>query len=93
MGGYGECYVFAAQQWDNALAPLPLEGFHVRTPWVVETLRQTRQVVIEYGHTGFASSENLPKVMVQYGNTLRLADPNWYQNGEYAFALYSNEPQ
>ena len=33
----------------------------------------------------------LPEELWQYGNLLKLKDPQFYQNSKYSFALYLNE--
>ena len=91
MGGYWEAYVLVALQSDHAMTPVPLEGRHLRTPWTPEAIQHTTQIVIEYRRSKFAKAESLPQNLVQYGTPLRLVEPRWYENGEYAFALYFNE--
>ena len=93
MGGYWETYIFAAlQQPTNTMMPLPLEGLQVRIPWTPPMLRNAREVVIEYRHNEVMNRGPLPQELWQYGNLLKLKDPQFYQNDKYAFALYLNEP-
>ena len=92
MGGYWETYIFASlQQPTNTMTPLPLEGLQVRIPWTQAMLRNAREVVIEYRNNDVLDRGPLPVEFMQYGNLLKLKDPQFYQNGKYAFALYINE--
>jgi hypothetical protein len=94
MGGYWETYVFASlQQPTNTMTPLPLEGLHVRMPWTPPMLRNIKEAVIEYRHNEVMNRGPLPAELTQYGNLLKLKDPQFYQNDKYAFALYVNEPK
>lgn len=92
MGRYWETYVYAGLQPTNTMTPLPLEGLQNRIPWTVEMLHDSQQVVLEYQHGGFTPTEPLPpNELWQYGNLLRLQEAHFYENGEYAFALYSKD--
>ena len=92
MGGYWETYIFASlQQPTNTMTPLPLEGLHVRIPWTPPMLRNATEAVIEYRHNDVMNRSALPAELVQYGNVLKLKDPQFYQNDKYSFALYTNE--
>ncbi len=91
MGGYWQTYVFSALESDNALVPVPLEGQHVRTPWTPEALRQATSVIVEYHDSKFGAADSLPQNLSQYGNSLRLVEPRWYENHQYSFALYVRE--
>jgi hypothetical protein len=93
VGGYWETYVFSGLQPINTMIPLPLEGQYLRIPWNREKLREARQVIVEYRHSQLGSAESPPQFLTQYGNSLRLVDPAWYENEKYAFALYANEPK
>lgn len=89
MGRYWETYIFAALQPTNTMTPLPLEGLQNRIPWTLELLHDSPQVVIEYQRGELVPKGSLPpKELWQYGNLLRLQDAHFYENGEYAFALY-----
>jgi hypothetical protein len=89
MGRYWETYKYAGLQPINTMTPLPLEGLQNRIPWTVEMLHDSQQVVLEYQHGGFVPTESLPpNELWQYGNLLRLQEAHFYENGEYAFALY-----
>ena len=93
MGGYWETYIFASlQRPTNTMTPLPLEGMQVRIPWTPPMLRNLREAVIEYRHNDIMSGKPLPAELWQYGNLLKLKDPQFYENDKYAFALYINEP-
>jgi len=91
MGSYWQTYVFSALESDNALIPVPLEGQHVRTPWTPEALRQATSVIVEYHDSNFGTADSLPQNFSQYGNSLRLVEPRWYENHQYSFALYVKE--
>jgi hypothetical protein len=92
MGGYWETYIFASlQPPQDRMTPLPLEGLHVRIPWSPKMLRDGREVVIEYRHNEVMNRSALPAELWQYGNLLKLKDPQFYQNSKYSFALYINE--
>ena len=89
MGSYWDTYIYAGLQQPNPMTPLALEGIHNRIPWTVEMLHASQHVVVEYQHGGFAATESLPpNELWQYGNLLRLQEAHFYENGEYAFALY-----
>ena len=92
MGGYWETYIYAGlQQPTNTMTPLPLEGLHVRIPWTPPMLHNATQAVIEYRHNEVMNRVGLPAELVQYGNVLKLKDPQFYHDDEYFFALYTNE--
>jgi hypothetical protein len=93
MGGYWQTYVFSALQSEGKmLMPLPFEGQQVRMPWTKQKLSELKQVVVEYGQSKLVEAgQPPPDNLVQYGNTLKLVERDWYQNGEFRFALYENE--
>ena len=91
MGGYWETYIFSGLQPINTMIPLPLDGQYLRTPWGRESLREAKQVIVEYRHSQLGNAESPPQFLAQYGNSLRLVDPRWYENEKYAFALYAND--
>jgi len=92
MGGYWETYIFAPlQPRAIRMTPLPLEGLHVRLPWTPKMLRDGRDVVVEYRHNEVMNRGPLPAELLQYGNLLKLKDPQFYQNSKYSFALYIND--
>jgi hypothetical protein len=91
IGGYWETYVFSGLQPINTMIPVPLEGEYLRTPWGRESLREAQQVIVEYRHSKLGNAESPPEFLAQYGNSLRLVDPNWYANEKYSFALYVND--
>lgn len=91
MGGYWETYVFSALQPANMMTPLPLEGYQVRMPWARNTLHRASEVIVEY--KGGELGEPPPERLIQYGESLRLVDPKWYENSEYAFARYVKDPK
>jgi hypothetical protein len=91
MGGYLETYIFASlQQPTNTMTPLPLEGLQVRLPWTPPMLRDASQVVIEYRNND-VMKRSTPAELWQYGNLLKLKDPQFYQNDKYSFALYEHK--
>lgn len=91
MGGYWETYVFVSLQPTNAMTPVPVEGQVVYMPWTIESLRWADQVVVEYRHSNLGEPLSPPPQLSQYGSKLSLVNPRWYENGEYAFALYVKE--
>lgn len=91
MGGYWETYVFAGLQPVNTMTPVPLEGQENRMPWTREMVRRADHLVVEYRKGKLGEGDEPPQHLNQYGNSLRLADAKWYENGEYAFALYVKE--
>jgi hypothetical protein len=91
IGDYWDTYVFSGLQPINTMIPLPLEGQYLRTPWDREKLREAKQVIVEYRDSKLGSAESPPQFLTQYGNSLRLVDPRWYENEKYAFARYANE--
>ena len=91
MGSYWDTYVFAALQPDNMLTPVPLEGQEVRMPWLRESVRRADQVLVSYNHLEQGSLLSPPDRLQQYGASLRLVDPKWYEFEGYFFALYVNE--
>ncbi len=92
MGGYWETYVFTSLQEANALTPLPFEGQSFRTPWTPAHLGHAVWVVVEYRQSKLAGVDGQPPPLLnQYGSSLRLIEPKWYENGGYSFALYRNE--
>jgi hypothetical protein len=92
MGGYWETYVFTSLQTTDEMTPVPFEGQGYRTPWTTERLGQVDLAVVEYRHSKLGgTTEGPPAHLQQYGNSLRLIDPKWYENGEYSFALYHND--
>jgi hypothetical protein len=94
MGGYWETYVFSALQPVNMLMPLPLEGHQVRMPWARNALHHATEVIVEYKSTTKEGDEHTPpERLTQYGDDLRLVNPKWYENDEYAFARYVKEPK
>ena len=88
LGGYWETYIFAALQPVNTMTPVPSEGQENRMPWTRDMVRLADQVVVEYRRSGLIEADQPPQHLSQYGNSLRLAEPKWYENGDFAFALY-----
>jgi hypothetical protein len=94
MGGYWETYVFTTLQPTDTMTPVPFEGQGYRTPWTAAQLRTASQVVVEYRHGALKDwPQTPPEHLTQYGRSLRLIEPKWYENDTYAFALYLNESQ
>ena len=92
MGGYWETYIFAGLQPANRMTPLPFEGLLNRMPWTTGLLKGSKEVVIEYRNRGpLPNKSSLPNELVQYGNSLKLQDARFYENGPYAFALYTKQ--
>jgi hypothetical protein len=93
MGGYWETYVFAALQPEGTMTPLPLEGQVVRMPWAKEEARRAREVIVAHRRPGPWGAVAAAERLEQYGSSLRLVDPKWYENAWFVFALYRNETQ
>ena len=91
MGGYWDTYILIALQKTNAMLPLPLQGETLRMPWTPAMLPDAKQVIVEYRRSNVSSSHSAPPMLIQYGTTLRLVEPKWYENEKYAFALYLND--
>jgi hypothetical protein len=91
MGSYWDTYVFAALQTTGTMTPVPLQGEVVRTPWTPAAVRRARHVIVAFRRNSPAGSVSAPERLRQYGNRLRLVDPNWYYNERFSFALYSND--
>ncbi|PYS52202.1 MAG: hypothetical protein DMF68_02355 [Acidobacteria bacterium] len=91
MGGYWETYVFAGLQPVNAMTPVPFEGQENRMPWTRDMVRRADHLIVEYRSSKLGEGDGPPQHLNQYGNSLRLADAKWYENGEFAFALYVRE--
>ncbi len=91
LGRYWETYLFTSLQAVDAMIPVPLHGDFVRTPWTPPLMSQVDQVVVEYRQSKLGSWESPPLHLHQHGVSLRLVEPKWYENNEYAFALYYRE--
>ncbi|HEY0377834.1 MAG TPA: hypothetical protein VGC87_12985 [Pyrinomonadaceae bacterium] len=93
MGSYWETYVFPSLQTENPMTAVPLEGEEVRMPWTRSEVRRARQVILARRRSGPWAEVPMPERLEQYGASLRLVDPKWFNNGWYVFALYLNETQ
>jgi hypothetical protein len=92
MGGYWETYLFTTLQPTGTMTPVPFEGQGYRTPWTAEHLKRASHVVVEYRHGALKDwPQTPPEHLTQYGRSLKLIEPKWYENDTYAFALYLNE--
>lgn len=96
IGGYWATYVFPPFLSTDKLIPLPREGELVRMPWTIKMLSGEKFVLLEYRQSNAAPYTRNPVLytppeqLVQYGNTLRLVEPKFYENGPFEFALYIN---
>lgn len=96
IGGYWATYVFPPFLPTDRLIPLPREGELVRMPWTIKMLSGEKFVVLEYRQSNAApytrnpAPYTPPEQLTQYGNTLRLVEPKFYENGPFGFALYVN---
>jgi hypothetical protein len=88
LGGYWGTYVFAALQPVDTMTPVPLQKLENRMPWTPEMVRQANQVVVEYRFSRLEEAGQPPQRLSAYGSSLRLAEPKWYDAGDFAFALY-----
>jgi hypothetical protein len=91
MGTYWDTYVFAALQGDAAMVPVPFEGEPTRTPWTRNKVQDADQVIVAYRRGGPGGTSPPPPILREYGNTLKLVDPHWYEDAEYTFAEYARE--
>jgi hypothetical protein len=104
LGGYWDTYVFAALRPDARITPVPADDQLLRTPWTPQLLRRSPEVVVVHHaiprsaevetplpYDTFGDGQHPPPVIRQYGATLRLATPRWYESGGYVFTLYRNE--
>jgi hypothetical protein len=91
MGSYWDTYVFAALQPTNTMTPLPVEGQVNRMPWARRMVRRADRVVVALRRPSAGAPVSPPPRLRQYGNTLRLIDPYWYDNRGWSFALYAND--
>ncbi|MDT7602616.1 MAG: hypothetical protein QOF61_613 [Acidobacteriota bacterium] len=103
LGGYWDTYVFAALRPADAFTPVPAEDQLLRTPWTPRVMREADEVVVVhhvFPDTGefetpppyntFGDGREPPPVIRQYGATLRLETPRWYEHDGYVFSLYRN---
>jgi hypothetical protein len=91
LGGYWETYVFVALQPTNTMTPVVFEHHVTRTPWTREVLRQAKQVVVAFTRPAPEAEVVPPRTLRQFGRTLSLLEPSWYENRGYAFSLYAND--
>ena len=88
MGKYWDTYVFTALQPQQPMTPVPFEGDEFRTPWTPAALQRTRDVVVAYPILA-RQLYSPPATLRQYGRTMTLIDPRWYEDQAYVFALYA----
>jgi hypothetical protein len=88
LGGFWGTYIFAALQPVDTMTPVPLEKLENRMPWTADMVRQANQVVVEYRFSRLEETGQPPQRLSAYGSSLRLAEPKWYDAGDFAFALY-----
>ena len=60
-------------------------------PWTRDMVRRADQVVLEYRHSKIVDVNHPPETLSQHGASFRLAEPKFYENGVFAFALYVRE--
>jgi hypothetical protein len=90
LGDYWETYAFAALQETNAMLPLPFDGQELRMPWIVDNLRTSEYVAVEYLKSRLWNSEVPPEEFIQYGCTLRIVRSRWHVQDGRAYAVYRN---
>lgn len=93
MGGYWETYVFAGLQPEDTMTAVPAEGYEVRMPWTKAEARRAGQIIFAHKRAQPWAAVTAAERLEQYGSSLRLVDPKWYENEWYVFALYRNETQ
>lgn len=91
MGTYWDTYVFTSLQPRDPMIAVPFEGHHFRTPWAPAAIPRATQIVVATPHLPSQPPPNPSATLRQYGNSLKLADPLWYADQAYAFALYVHD--
>jgi hypothetical protein len=92
MGTFWETYVFTALQPQGAaMIPIPFQDQKIATPWTPRLLHRSEQVIVAFRRERSGGVPRLAPALRQHGVTLRLVDPNWYENQAYVFAVYINE--
>lgn len=104
LGGYWDTYVLAALRPRDAFVPVPAEDQLLRTPWTADALRRAPEVIVVHHYFPYAGGTEVPApyatfgdghdpppVITQYGATLRLETPRWYERDGFVFTLYRNE--
>ncbi len=92
LGDYWSTYVFTGLERENALTPVPFEGEYIRTPWTLMMLKDAVYAEVASRRNSESGTIANPAARItQHGVTLRLVNPRWYDNGEYAFSTYRNE--
>jgi len=99
LGGYWDTYVFSALTDPGRIIPLPAENQLLRTPWTARQLHDVDEVVVvqhvfpatgevetPLPYTDFGTEP--PQLITQYGVTLHLAVPRWFEQNGYSFSLY-----
>jgi hypothetical protein len=104
LGGYWDTYIFPALEPQARFVPVPAQDQQLRTPWTPQLLRESRQVIVvhhvfpapgemetPFPYNTFGDGQNPPPIIRQYGVTLRLVEPHWFEQNGYVFSLYDNE--
>ena len=104
LGGYWDTYALAALAPPGTLTPVPAQDQLVRTPWTPERMRASASVLVVHHifpyvfevetpppYPTFGDGQTPPARITQYGATLSLAAPHWYEQHGYVFSLYRNE--
>ncbi len=103
LGGYWDTYVFAALEPAARFVPVPAQDQLLRTPWTAEALRRAPRVLVVHHHITWAGDPETPlpydtfgdgrqppQLITQYGASLRLDTPRWFEQHGYVFTLYDN---
>ena len=91
MGTYWDTYFFSALAPEHALSSVPFEGDTNRMPWTVGWLREAKSTVVAFGR-GSDRGRSPPVTLREYGVSLVLANPHFYEESEYVFARYRLVP-
>jgi len=91
LGGYWDTYVISALQRHGTMTPVPVEGWSFRTPWTPDSLKSASRVVVVFRRQTPRAQIAPPLRLQQYGHTLTLVDPHWYENSAFTCALYAKE--
>jgi hypothetical protein len=91
MGTFWDTYVLVAMQPKNPMIPVPFEHQVLATPWTPPLSRYADVIVVGFSRGTANGRVTPPQTLHQYGRTLTLTFPRWYENEWYVFALYANE--
>jgi hypothetical protein len=88
LGSYWNTYAFTALQREGQMVPVPFEGDVTRTPWTRALYQRADRAIVVYERPTSTAAVAISPTLREHDATLTLAEPNWYDNEAYAFALY-----